>query len=87
MSKFMCHPIHAFSPIDSLRVKRYTQQMQGIPTGPEIQAAREAAGLTTTEFAQLAGLADRSHLRKIERGGGALVDTLRKIVAALEAVA
>ena len=56
-----------------------------VPTGAEIQTAREAAGMSTTDLAVLAGLVDRSHLRKIERG---LCDppasTLRRIVKALE---
>lgn len=61
--------------------------MEDIPSGAEIEAARKAAGLSTAQLAEAAGLTDRSHLRKIERGAyDPKASTLRRIVKALAEV-
>ena len=58
--------------------------MQRIPTGQELQAARERAGLSTVAVARAAGLTDHSHLRKIERKEiEPNAATLRKVVNAI----
>ena len=61
------------------------ESMKAVPTGPEIEAARIQAGVSTNTLAAAAGLSNRSHLRKIERGKiDPRAGTLRKIVAALD---
>lgn len=59
--------------------------METVPTGKQIEKARKRAGVSTDDLAAAAGLSNRSHLRRIERG---IIDpqagTLRRIVKALD---
>lgn len=66
-------------------VKGYTEEMQiWMKSGADLERQRVARGLSPGQLAELAGLSDRSHIRKIERGKlDPRLSTVLKLTAAL----